>query len=224
MCAEGADAAACSFGFSSEYRDNESGLVYYNYRYLNPELGRWMTRDPIKEVGGDNLYSLLSNNILNRSDQRGLIDFDVLGIISALVRPIVNLYTNFTATTTWLPDVGPSSCDTANGYYKILDKTTTETIQRRANIGGYLVGTGIGTNQSTAWLTLEKRIQHYYKCVCCSSGSFVTLGVTRTYTPENIFKTTTETENYWEGRIQLTVVVEWQSYTETLTPNTQCAN
>ncbi len=24
----------------------ESGLVYYNYRYYSPELGRWLSRDP----------------------------------------------------------------------------------------------------------------------------------------------------------------------------------
>ena len=37
------------FGFSSEYYDGETGLVYYNYRYYSPQLGRWIKRDPIGE-------------------------------------------------------------------------------------------------------------------------------------------------------------------------------
>jgi len=41
----------CSFKFSSEYLDSETGLVYYNYRYYSPELGRWTKRDPIAIVG-----------------------------------------------------------------------------------------------------------------------------------------------------------------------------
>ena len=47
--------------FSSEYFDEETGLVYYNYRYYNPELGRWMSQDPIGERGGLNLYTFVRN-------------------------------------------------------------------------------------------------------------------------------------------------------------------
>ena len=32
--------------WSSEYNDEELGLVYYNYRHLNPRDGRWISRDP----------------------------------------------------------------------------------------------------------------------------------------------------------------------------------
>ena len=38
------------FRFSSEYHDSETNLVYYNYRYYSPELGRWLSRDPIGEL------------------------------------------------------------------------------------------------------------------------------------------------------------------------------
>lgn len=30
------------FRFSGEYADDELGLVYYNYRYYNPQDGRWL--------------------------------------------------------------------------------------------------------------------------------------------------------------------------------------
>ncbi|MDI6810029.1 MAG: RHS repeat-associated core domain-containing protein, partial [Candidatus Eisenbacteria bacterium] len=31
--------------------DTETGLLYYGYRYYSPELGRWLSRDPIGEMG-----------------------------------------------------------------------------------------------------------------------------------------------------------------------------
>ena len=49
-------ASRFAFRFSSEYSDTETGLVYYNYRYYSPELGRWLSRDSIGEKGGLNLY------------------------------------------------------------------------------------------------------------------------------------------------------------------------
>ena len=49
----------------------ETGLVYYNYRYYSPELGRWLSRDPIEEQGGYNLYGMLGNGIVNNWDQWG---------------------------------------------------------------------------------------------------------------------------------------------------------
>ena len=62
------------FRFSSEFHDDELGLVYYNYRYYNPQLGRWTKRDPIGEDGGINLYSSLSNNTIYTWDNLGNID------------------------------------------------------------------------------------------------------------------------------------------------------
>lgn len=66
-------AATNPFRFSSEYHDSETGLVYYNYRYYDPQLGRWLSRDPIEEVGGYNLYGIVNNSIINRQDDLGLI-------------------------------------------------------------------------------------------------------------------------------------------------------
>jgi RHS repeat-associated protein len=61
------------FRFSSEYWDTETGLVYYNFRYYSPELGRWVSRDPIEEDGGWNLYGMLGNRVVNSIDSKGLI-------------------------------------------------------------------------------------------------------------------------------------------------------
>lgn len=60
------------FRFSSEYHDDETGLVYYNYRYYSPELGRWIKRDPAEEQGGVNLYVMIRNNCMATFDVNGL--------------------------------------------------------------------------------------------------------------------------------------------------------
>ena len=60
------------FRFSSEYCDDETGLVYYNYRYYSPELGRWIKRDPIEEEGGVNLYGYVANSPIDRFDYLGM--------------------------------------------------------------------------------------------------------------------------------------------------------
>ncbi|MBE6402047.1 MAG: RHS repeat-associated core domain-containing protein [Verrucomicrobia bacterium] len=49
------------FRFSSEYYDPELDLVYYNYRHYSPSLGRFLSRDPIAEQGGLNLYRFINN-------------------------------------------------------------------------------------------------------------------------------------------------------------------
>ena len=69
---EGDKHTANAFGFSSEYDDSPLGLYYYNYRYLNPNDGRWINRDPIAEQGGINLYVFIKNNLLKNIDNIGL--------------------------------------------------------------------------------------------------------------------------------------------------------
>jgi len=74
VSAETADKNACPFLFSSEYLDYETNLVYYNYRYYSPELGRWTKRDSIREEGGFNLYGMVGNDPVGRWDYLGLSD------------------------------------------------------------------------------------------------------------------------------------------------------
>ena len=69
------------FRFSSEYHDDETGLVYYNYRYYSPELGRWISRDPIEEEGGVNLYAMVGNNSVTKTDYLGLKQYSLSEII-----------------------------------------------------------------------------------------------------------------------------------------------
>lgn len=59
------------FRFSSKYCDDETGLYYYGYRFYSPGLGRWLSRDPSGERGGDNLYMYVDNDALNLIDPDG---------------------------------------------------------------------------------------------------------------------------------------------------------
>jgi RHS repeat-associated protein len=58
--------------FSSKYLDIETKLYNYGFRLYNPELGRWLNRDPIGETGGLNLYGFVENDPVNWWDLLGL--------------------------------------------------------------------------------------------------------------------------------------------------------
>ena len=45
----------------------QSAMAFYN-----PQTGRWLSRDPIEERGGKNLYGCVNNNALNTFDPLGL--------------------------------------------------------------------------------------------------------------------------------------------------------
>ena len=72
LTASGTAAAANPFRFSTKYTDTETDLLYYGYRFYSPYLGRWLTRDPIDEDGGLNLYSFVWNN--------PIVFFDLIGL------------------------------------------------------------------------------------------------------------------------------------------------
>jgi len=60
------------YGFSSEVVDRDLGLSYYNYRYYDANQGRWLSRDPIGERGGVNIYAFAGNDGIGALDYLGL--------------------------------------------------------------------------------------------------------------------------------------------------------
>ena len=51
------------FRFSTKYWDGET--YYYCYRDYDPNTKTWLTRDPLGEGGGMNLYAFCSNRSIN---------------------------------------------------------------------------------------------------------------------------------------------------------------
>jgi RHS repeat-associated protein len=83
------NADATEHHFTSKERDTESGLDYFEARYLNSDLARFMTPDwadkptdvPYAQFGDPqslNLYAYVRNNPLIRVDADGHIDWDYL--------------------------------------------------------------------------------------------------------------------------------------------------
>ncbi|MGN0854564.1 MAG: RHS repeat-associated core domain-containing protein [Kiritimatiellia bacterium] len=58
------------YRFSSEFADDATATVYYNYRHYEPVTGRWLTRDP---AGGQMLYRFVSNRVVGVNDFIGLL-------------------------------------------------------------------------------------------------------------------------------------------------------
>ena len=71
-------ADALPFHYSSKFTDPESGLNYYGYRFYDAKDGRWLSRDPIAERGGANIYGFVENNPNNQYDIDGRF-FNIIG-------------------------------------------------------------------------------------------------------------------------------------------------
>jgi RHS repeat-associated protein len=126
------------FRFSTKYQDDETGLLYYGYRYYDPSTGSWLSRDPIEEQGGlqlvtsrsrkppyavedKQLYAFVSNDPLNR--------VDVLGLYTAKVGncEIVVLYGHGSDVTHHSFTFATTKCSVAS-FVGCYSKTTNDKI------------------------------------------------------------------------------------------------
>ena len=61
-----------AFRFSTKPLDKDLNIYFYNNgRGYKPETGRWLSRDPIEEYGGVNLYGFVENNPVSKIDPLG---------------------------------------------------------------------------------------------------------------------------------------------------------
>jgi len=128
------------FGWSTKLYHQQSGLVAYEYRFYDPELGRWPNRDPIEESGGVNLYAFVGNNVVNRWDYLGLTfseqknTFDwwmwEKGTIQSVSRGAIGQFraiaVTYPAQTIWTPDDNPV-VDDGKVDLKIFQALPTDT-------------------------------------------------------------------------------------------------
>jgi RHS repeat-associated protein len=99
----GESTTANPWRFSSEYAEDDTATVYYNYRHYDPIVGCWLSRDPIEEKGCKSLYLACCNDMLSRVDRLGrnpaaLVTLDVLvaGALSAMSFVAIEISQNST--------------------------------------------------------------------------------------------------------------------------------
>jgi len=127
--AAGAMAELNPFRFSTRYTDQETGLVMYPLRPYNPATGRWLSRDPIEEQGGFNLYGFVHNNPLHF--------FDFLGLEPVTIDFQTRIKTNLYGFTSGVKTSHVLTVETTNaqisGESKLLG-TTWGVVQGRGNL------------------------------------------------------------------------------------------
>src|SRR5205085_1832343 len=80
------------FNFTGLYRHSKSNLDLAVYRAYDPDLGRWLSRDPLRNAErtqGPNLYAYVSNNPAVKTDPSGL--YIVAPPISPFILPVVGV-------------------------------------------------------------------------------------------------------------------------------------
>jgi RHS repeat-associated protein len=69
-----------AYAYTGREWDSETQLQYNRNRWYNPNLGRWLSQDPIGFRAGDpNLYRYVGNNTVNSTDPSGLQPSGQLG-------------------------------------------------------------------------------------------------------------------------------------------------
>ena len=87
------NAVEADFAFTGHYFHNPSSLPRALFRAYDPELGRWLSRDPIGERGGMNLHGYVHNRPVQFRDPRGLqVEEDITEeMVEHEIRMIANL-------------------------------------------------------------------------------------------------------------------------------------
>ncbi|WP_189799674.1 RHS repeat-associated core domain-containing protein, partial [Sulfuricella sp. T08] len=135
------------YGFTGREGD-ETGIVYYRARYLDPAIGRFASRDPIGLKGGINQYTYVNNNPVNFNDPTGLLAKVLLADATSAISYAGNVLTdagqNLQAFGQRVLDAGrnESFADTAN---KLLQGLGPEVAMVGAAVGS-IKGVAAGEN------------------------------------------------------------------------------
>jgi len=131
--------------FTGQEMDNDTGLVYYHFRYYDPSLGRFLTPDNLIPGGGDdpqeyNRYAYVNGNPVKYTDPTGhwkcckinpskIIDSGM----QAANRGFANLLANANAVKDVLVEAGSclfhSSCETLDKLDEAIQKGAEQVAQ-----------------------------------------------------------------------------------------------
>jgi RHS repeat-associated protein len=78
------------FHWAGGEQDSETGLYHFGWRFYDPKVGRWTSRDPVSFAAGDsNLYRYVNNDSTNAIDSSGLVDGDNIWSLIKARDPLV---------------------------------------------------------------------------------------------------------------------------------------
>ncbi len=159
MAQRGDCAVANPWRFASEYAEEDTATVYYNYRHYNVFGGRWLSRDLIEEIGGVNLYMAFSNG--DKIDEKGLKDTPEMANCKKVLDKIwtseaKQAFKKSAAKGCQPPDVNCACCNDEK------EKGRTERTNRSANGNSSAITLCAGANSDIAGYrsTLKHELQH----------------------------------------------------------------
>ncbi|HXA47237.1 MAG TPA: RHS repeat-associated core domain-containing protein, partial [Burkholderiaceae bacterium] len=91
----GSGTAATPLQYTGRENDGATGLYYYRARYYSPQLGRFISEDPIGLGGGTNYYAYVGGNPISNTDPDGREL--VSGLISAALNFTLQTAINYEA-------------------------------------------------------------------------------------------------------------------------------
>jgi RHS repeat-associated protein len=122
------------FGYAGMYCHAVSGLNLTLFRAYDADLGRWLSRDPIQEFGGLNLYAYVDNNPMNWIDPLGFYGAAAEGNAGGVNRPPV-----LTMTLTYTYD----QCGNITGSTTTVSNNDSPEIGEIFLLAGVIGGTGV---------------------------------------------------------------------------------
>jgi len=147
-------------GFTARERDDETRLYYYRARYYDPQLGRFISEDPIGLAGGPNVYAYVGNNPINNTDPSGLeaecTDWYVVTIDFNTGRVVGERYVY----TTCSPSAGGSSSSGAGSATRDVNKNKQCPVPPRLPRGAS-VDRNIKVANRMGWMTVLSWTQRW---------------------------------------------------------------
>jgi len=104
-----------AFRYTGQRLDPDSGLYYYKARWYSPNLGRFLSTDPIGTEDNINLYTYVANDPINLSDPYGLYKCNCSKSDAADIDMGIN------AEWTALLQMDPNSDDAAYLFAELVD-------------------------------------------------------------------------------------------------------
>ena len=158
-------------GFTGHLEHSASELVFAPFRAYKPDLGRWVSRDPIHEAGGFNLYRYARNNPALFTDPTGEEPISFVAVVGTLAAVAI-----VSGVAVWMfksKAAGDKSESNTQRRKDMIENTSLETIEayqkqfggsievlgEAAEAGGGVGGTfaqplGIPTTKTEAAVTL----------------------------------------------------------------------